>query len=113
MAKTFSAMTSFAKDEVQAIFNAAKRYVNKQGLEIRLAPKLLPMGRIVVITARASGNAPKRNRIRRRLKSIFYEEKLFDQGYDWIVIARKPAIDLDFSVLKQFMATALKKAVEG
>lgn len=107
MSSTFHAMTIFGKHEVDALFKATIVRYKFEGLEIRLAPKFLPSGRLLVVTPRASGNAPKRNRIRRRIKSIFYENQLYQAPFDWIFLVRKEAIDLDFTQLKERTNQAL------
>jgi len=76
-------------------------------LTLLVAPKSREVGRILVVTSRKVGNAVKRNRIRRRLKAIFYEEKLYDRGYDCIVIIKKAGIELDFDELKKIMTETL------
>ncbi|MGC2310458.1 MAG: ribonuclease P protein component [Candidatus Babeliaceae bacterium] len=59
-------------------------------LEIRVAPIGLP-GRLLLIIPKRVGNAPQRNRIRRRLKAIFVENKLFELPYNWVFFI-KPGI---------------------
>ncbi|MGE0010457.1 MAG: ribonuclease P protein component [Candidatus Babeliales bacterium] len=109
MASVFHAMTSFRQNEVDALFKATIARYKIQGLEIRLAPKFLPLARLLIITPRACGNAPKRNRIRRRLKSIFYEHKYYEQPFDWIIMVKKEGIELNFDDLKGIMAQALSE----
>ncbi len=97
-------ISSFKKKEVDQIFKASKKRIKKQGLEIILAPKILDFGRILVITSRKTGSAPKRNKVRRRLKSIFYEDKLFSLGYDCVIVVRQNfAINLSFLELKEIL----------
>lgn len=107
MAHVFHDMTNFKQQEVDQLFKATIARYKIQGLDIRLAPKFLSQARILIVTPRACGNAPKRNRIRRRIKSIFYEEKYYEQAYDWIILIRKEAILLEFDQLKALMAKAL------
>ncbi len=111
MPGTFHAMTRFASHEVEALCKATTLRYKIKGLDIRLAPKSLSLARLLLITPRACGNAPQRNRIRRRVKSIFYEEKLFNQPFDWIIIVRKEAINLDFSALKEILTAVLNASL--
>lgn len=104
-------MTKFGQHEVDALFKATIARYKIKGLEIRLAPKFLPIGRLLIVTPRACGNAPKRNRIRRRIKSIFYENSYYDQPYDWIIMVRKEGIDLGFDELKEILAQALADTI--
>jgi ribonuclease P protein component len=107
MAHVFHDMTNFKQHEVDELFKATIARYKIQGLDIRLAPKFLSRARILIVTPRACGNAPKRNRIRRRIKSIFYEQQYYEQAYDWIILVRKEAIMLEFDQLKALMAQAL------
>lgn len=96
------------KKEIKTLFQSAKRVLRQPGLDILLGPTTHPIGHIVVVTPRLVGNAPARNKVRRRLKAIFYEERLFDQPYDCIVIIKKGGAELSFGELKGaiFMAYA-------
>lgn len=53
-----------------------------------------------------TGNAPERNLLRRRLKSVFYENALYDGVKDGIVIVYAQAKQLSF----QEIETLLRKA---
>ena len=103
-------ISSFSKLEAQALFQAAKTKLRDKGLEIRHAPQLKEFGRILIVIPKRSGKAAQRNRIRRRLKSIFYEERLFERGQDCIVLVGRQAIDLPFSELKALLQKAYESA---
>lgn len=98
---------SLSKKEIDQIFASTKSRIRNSGLEVLLAPTHLKYGRIVVVTPRAVGNAPKRNQIRRRLKAIFYEEKLYDLLFDCVVIVRKPALNLEHQTLKNILISII------
>ena len=102
-------LSSFKKDEIIKIFKTAKVYYNNRGLLIKLAPKQLDFGRILVVTPKKSGNAPQRNLIRRRFKSIFLEDKLYELSYDWVIITSKEALSLSFETLRTIMQEVLEK----
>jgi ribonuclease P protein component len=55
------------------------------------------------------GNAPERNKIRRQIKSIFYEEKLFELSYDYVIIVYKQILRLSFQELKTLLLSSIKK----
>jgi ribonuclease P protein component len=55
------------------------------------------------------GNAPERNLLRRQLKAIFYEEKLFERGFECIIILRKEAVPLSFAQLKELLLDAYRR----
>jgi ribonuclease P protein component len=93
-------LSTFSNDEVKKIFRTASIRKKFEGIDILCAPKLTTWGRLLVVTPRRSGNAPQRNKIRRRLKAIFYEEKLFERGYDCVIFVKKEGINLGFDELK-------------
>jgi len=99
----------FSEKEVSNLFKTARRALRHPGLDILCGPAAQKQGRILVITARATGTAPKRNLIRRRLKAIFFEEKLFERGFDCIVIIKKAGINLDFEQLKGLLVGTFEK----
>ena len=103
-------LSSFSKQEVAQLFSKAKRVLKKHpGLDILCAPTAQDFGRILIITSRKVGKASKRNLIRRRLKAIFYEEKLYEKGLDCIVIVKKEGINLPFKELKGILRYVVKK----
>ncbi len=104
-------LSTFTQKEIQAIFKSAKRAYKGPGLDILLAPTCQQYGRILVITPRKVGTAPERNRIRRRLKAIFYQEQLYNYQLDCFVIIKKPGIQFDHDELKQRICSVLKREV--
>lgn len=96
-------LSKFTKSEVQQTFKNIKKYNKILGIKILRSPRILDFGRILVITPKKIGNAAKRNLIRRRLKSIFYENNLYNLSYDWIVIIEKPAISLSFKQVENII----------
>lgn len=95
------------KKDIKSLFVSAKKVFGRSGLYILLAPTTNPIGQLVLVTSRFVGNAPERNKVRRRLKAIFYEEQLYQQLYDCIVIVKKggaaiPFVDLKDSLLKAY-----------
>jgi len=108
-------ISHFTKREVSQLFKKARAAVKHPGLTILCAPTTglvnttnqRPPGRILVITPRKIGSAPERNRIRRRLKALFYEKKHFELGIDCIIIVKKPGITLSFAQLATLLEQAL------
>lgn len=101
--------TSFTRNEIRQLFQTAKRAVKELELTILLAPKQGPTGRLLVVTPRIIGNAPARNRLRRQCKSIFYEERLFDRGFDCAIITRPGVTSFEFSLLKTILVKAFEQ----
>jgi len=96
-------VSRFTESEVQKIFKKAKRVLKHPGLDVLCYPTAHEFGRILVITPKRVGSAPQRNLIRRRLKSIFYEEKLYENKLDYVVIIKKEGIKLSFEQLKHIL----------
>jgi len=96
-------ITRFSKKEIDYLFQHARRVLKNKFCTILYAPRQSEFGRILIVTSKKVGNAPERNKIRRRFKSIFYEEKLFESSYDYVIIVYKSALTLSFSELKKLM----------
>lgn len=97
------------KPEIEKIFKQARRYLRHSGLDILLHPAAGPAS-LLVITPKAIGNSPERNKVRRRLKAIFYEANLNASGFDCIIIIKKPGINLSYDFLKELLQKAYKNA---
>lgn len=96
-------ITAFTKQEIDTIFKSVTKQVKKAGLDIRLAPTTAHLSRVLIIIPKKFGTAPQRNRLRRQIKAIFYEEKLYTKPYNLIIIASSQAQMLPFAVLKQVL----------
>ena len=101
------------KTQVRQIFKKARRIVKHPGLDLLIAPTALPSGELVVITPGAIGNAVVRNRIRRRIKALFHEEKLDQKGFDCIVIIKKPGTATTIDQLKEIILNAFTVRPDG
>lgn len=102
------ALTQLSRLEIEQLFKIARTKLKKDGIEVRLAPRSLDFGRLLIVIPKRSGKAAKRNQIRRRIKSIFYEEKLFELPFDWIILVKKEAIGMSFEKLKEIMTLAVR-----
>jgi ribonuclease P protein component len=98
-----ASISNFSKSDVKKLFNNVKKRLSASGLVFIAAPKSGATAKILVITSRKSGSAAKRNRIRRRLKSVFFEHKLFLKTFDIAVIVKKEGIDNSFKRLEQIL----------
>lgn len=99
-------LSSFGKRDIQRLFQTAHKVVALPEIEMRRAPQQRDYGRILVVTPRRAGKASIRNKIRRRLKSIFYEQGLYKNGYDIAVLVRPGADSLSFAQLKDLLVKA-------
>jgi len=104
-----SSPPSFSPKEVTALFKAVCFRFKKQGIDILLAPAISENGRILVITARRVGNAPTRNKIRRRLKAIFYEQALYSLGHECIAIIKPEGAHIPFADLQSMLLEVFKR----
>ncbi|MBM18317.1 MAG: ribonuclease P protein component [Epsilonproteobacteria bacterium] len=93
-------LSKFSKKELDSFFKHAKRVYRNQAFTILANPKQQDIARILVIIPKKYGNAPARNLIKRRLKSIFWEEQLYTKKNDIIFIVRPDAKKLSFQDLK-------------
>jgi ribonuclease P protein component len=106
-------ISKFTKREIDTIFSTARRVIRHQSCTILIAPRQREFGRVLIIASRKVGNAPERNVVRRRIKSIFYEEKLFERAFDCVVIVYKKAVTLPFEQLKDLLLAAFQKGYQG
>ncbi len=102
-------ISSFTQQEVRKLSSTARRVVRHPSLDILRAPKRLPQARILVITPRRVGTAPVRNKIRRRIKALFYEHGLMQGPYDFIIFVKPPGVAHTFDELKELLLGALQQ----
>ena len=101
------AITSFTEREIRSVFFRARTVFKAPEMEIRTAPATGPFGRILIVLPRTVGTAPERNLIKRRIKAIFYQSKLYEQNKDVIVLVRKHAQKFSFADLEQLLTAAV------
>ena len=106
----FKKLFSFKKREIDQAFNKAKFKAKRLGFKLLQAvpeqaqPNQMPNhGKLLIIISRASGKAHDRNKIRRQIKAIFYEEKLYQKPIASILIVYKEAMQLSFDEIKTFL----------
>ena len=101
---------SFSKSEISAFFKDALRVYRSPDLDLLCKPAALSYGRFLPLTPRRLGNAPTRNKIRRQLKAIFYEQNLSLLGIDCLAILKKDILTHSFDQLQELLLFSLKKA---
>lgn len=95
-----------SKKIIDELFKKARRVVYHPGLHILLAPARAPFGHLLAIASRKVGNAPERNKLRRQFRAIFYQEKLFQKGYDCIVITKPGCTRIPYAQLHALLLKA-------
>ena len=101
---------NFSKIQAKEALKASKLVKKIPGLKLLAAPDpSLLHGKLLVVLPRAFGKAHDRNLLRRRLRSIYYEEKLYMRPIVSIIIGYKEAQELSFSQIKTFLVENLGK----
>ena len=96
----------FKPSEAKSALKRAHLLKSIPGLKLLQAcDRSLLHGKLLIIIPRAFGSAPERNLLRRRLKAIYYEEKLFEVPIVVIAICYKQAQKLSFNEIKPFLST--------
>ena len=101
-------LSSFTRQEVSELFMRARAKVKMPGLRILRAPTTNLYGRILIVIPRRVGSAPERNLIRRRLKAIFRERKLYLSRFDCIVLVGSECKKITFDELTRLLLATLK-----
>lgn len=110
MLKPTKHISKFGKKELDHFFTVAKAAKKNQAFTILIAPATShPFGRILIMVPKKYGNAPERNTLRRRLKTIFIEQKLYEHRSDIVIITRPTAKNYDFSQLSKLLLEIFKK----
>lgn len=69
--------------------------------------------RMAAVAGKAAGNAVVRNRLRRRLRAIWREEKeRFPTGRDYVLLARRGAFEADSATLRRDLIRAVERALQ-
>ncbi|HSC24788.1 MAG TPA: ribonuclease P protein component [Candidatus Babeliales bacterium] len=105
-------ISKFTKREIDHLFQHARPIIKNQACVILFAPCQKDSGRVLIVASRKVGNAPERNKLRRRIKSIFYEEKFFNLNFDFVIIVYRKMTGLSFDQLKSLLLSAYDKALQ-
>ncbi len=115
----FKDLFKFSQKEVSCLFKNATPKCSWRGLKLLQAPldcldsahesgrspleSNHKFGKLLIITPGASGKAHQRNLFRRRVKDIFYTNKLYLYPINSVLIAYKNAMIHDFDHLQEFL----------
>ncbi len=94
-------ITQFTKQEIAQLFKTARRVHKQDGIILLRSPRQGEIGRILIVISKKVGNAPTRNKLRRRIKAIFYENELYKKEYDWVAILKPTTKKFSFAQLKE------------
>jgi ribonuclease P protein component len=95
--------------EFQEAFQKGKSFANRQFVVYSLPKEGQEDFRIGLSVSKKVGNAVTRNQIKRYIRQAVFE--LSDQivpGNDYVIIARKPAADMDFFEVKKSLTHVFK-----
>ncbi|WP_338752427.1 ribonuclease P protein component [Bacillus sp. FJAT-52991] len=108
MKKTFRIKKN---SEFQSVFNGGKSFANRQFVVYMYKSEQKAPFRIGLSVSKKIGNAVTRNRIKRYIRQSFTELKeQIQPGFDYVVIARKPAAEMTCLEVKKSMIHVLKRA---
>lgn len=107
----------FSQKEVSCLFKNTTIKSSWRGLKLLQAPLNCfdsnnKFGKLLIITPRASGKAHERNLFRRRVKDIFYTNKLYLHPVNSVLIAYKNAMAHDFDHLQEFLIKNVPERAE-
>lgn len=94
-------LSKFSKKELDSFFRHATRVFKSQAFTILTSPAYEEFSKVLLVVPKKYGNAPARNLIKRRLKNIFWQEKLYEQPNNVAFIIRPDAKKLSFQELKE------------
>lgn len=97
--------------EFQEIFQKGKSVANRQFVLYSLKKKDQEHFRIGLSVSKKLGNAVTRNQIKRYIRQVFHElEEQIHNDIDFVIIARKPVVEMDFFEIKQSLTHVLRLA---
>ncbi|MFY4776217.1 ribonuclease P protein component [Metabacillus sp. RGM 3146] len=97
-------------DDFQDVFKKGKSMANRQFVIYMLDNPEEKEFRLGLSVSKKIGNAVTRNRVKRLIRQIFQEEKeSLLKGRDYIVIARKPAAEMNYQEVKSSLFHLFKK----
>lgn len=108
----FRNLFRFHQKEVRAAFDCVIDKHYYRGLKLlktALTDELLTHGKLLIVTPRAVGKAYKRNKIRRQIKNIYYQEKCYENRSVWVLIVTDKATKIPFDALKAFLVTTMRQ----
>lgn len=106
MSRIVRTLSQFTQQEIVLLRTQAKAALRDAAFVLLYAPRTKEYGRILIVIPKKVGNAPVRNKLRRQIKSIFYEEKFYEGKFDWVAIVKPTAAQLSFAHIKELFLRA-------
>ena len=98
-------------DDFQTVFSKGKSFANRQFVIYMYKKEQNVPFRIGLSVSKKLGNAVVRNRIKRCIRQSFTELKAeIKPGWDFIIIARRPAAEMSCAEVKESLIHVLKLA---
>lgn len=108
-------LSKWTQQEIKQFFATAQAAIKIKELTILVSSSPLhptqTFYKLLITTPRKIGSAPQRNKLRRQLKSIFYQEKLYAQGLHIAVLLRQGAPEISFEQLKNMLIQAAQTKI--
>lgn len=106
MASIARRITAWREGEIRRTIRKSRRLIRSDSADVSVV-KSQGICRVLIIIPKKVGTAVVRNRIRRRIRSLFFENKIFSQGLSWIIYVKPSLASLSFSELHNlFMSWA-------
>ncbi|WML55445.1 ribonuclease P protein component [Neobacillus sp. PS3-12] len=95
--------------DFQEAFKKGRSFANRQFVVYVLQKEGQTSFRIGLSVSKKLGNAVTRNQIKRYIRQAVFEVKeSMQQDLDYVIIARKPLVEMDFFELKKSLTHVLK-----
>lgn len=99
------------RKDFNKVYRLGKSAANRQFVVYLLKNPQTAKMRVGVSASKKLGGAVVRNRLRRRIKEIIrLNADHIVPGYDLVIIARKPIVDMDYKEMEKSLLHALKQA---
>ena len=93
------------------VFNKGKSVANRQFVLYVLHKQEQSHFRFGLSVSKKIGNAVTRNRVKRLIREVFHQlQDELIQTNDYVIIARKPAAEMNFEEIKKSLIHVMKKA---
>lgn len=97
-------------EDFQQVFRKGVSFANRQFVVYILEKENQDYLRIGLSVSKKIGNAVMRNQIKRYIRQTFLElNGDIKEGYDYVIIARKPTSEMDFFQVKKSLIHVLKR----